>query len=398
MLDSASPLHQLLSGLRKAAGSQTLAHLTISKPRKRSSDVRNVYVKLVQLKRGLQLSFVYHHTQKTTTHNFPIEAGIQEAEQLLQNDFYLADLFTATADYHLVQMSSGKTKLRTMPPSLHRATGIQDHNEGKNRLIVPGKQGYLSMLGITTAEGIVRSDRQDKFRQINHYVEIIRGLLKNEQDRKRVSITDMGCGKGYLSFALYDFLTTSMGWEVEMQGIEIRGELVDTCNRIAADCGFRHLHFRQGSIVDTDLSTTDLLIALHACDTATDEAIFKGIEAKAQWILTAPCCHKEIRRQMRPSNILSSITRHGILLERQAEIVTDSIRALLMESAGYKTSVFDFIATEHTPKNLMIAGTRKGQEKGNAQQISLQKVEELKSLFGIRTQHLEQLLAGRKAS
>ena len=392
MAEQTHPLAGFLALLQAAAGHQELSRLTLSKSRRRSNDLRNVFVKLVTLKKGDQLSFVYRHTTRDITRNFDIDAGILETERLLKEDFLLADLFTASADYHLVQYPGGKAKMRRTPSTQPAAAGVQPHDQQKQRLLSPGNRPYLHLLGITTADGKVKNDRQDKYRQINHYVEIIRGQLKNDGSIKKIRVTDMGSGKGYLSFALYDFLTQTLGWEVEMEGIEMRPELVDTCNRIAAASGFSGLRFVQGNIVDATLPATDLLIALHACDTATDEAIFKGIQAGAQWILTAPCCHKQVRRQMHPDNILSAVTRHGILLERQAEIVTDSIRALLMEAAGYKTSVFDFIATEHTPKNVMIAGIKQTKPAAGHREDCFRKVNELKALFGIREQRLQQLL------
>jgi hypothetical protein len=134
-----------------------------------------------------------------------------------------------------------------------------------------------------------------------------------------------------------------------------------------------------------------MLIALHACDTATDDAIYKGIQANAKVIICAPCCHKQIRKQMAPQNELKNITKHGILLERQAEIVTDTIRSLILEAYGYKTKVFEFIATEHTPKNVLIVGT-KSEKNEAAKKESLDKVSGLKNLFNIKTHYLETLL------
>ena len=140
-------------------------------------------------------------------------------------------------------------------------------------------------------------------------------------------------------------------------------DLVDSCNEIAQACGFENLHFRTGSIDTAELPKVDMLIALHACDTATDQAIYRGITAGAQIILCAPCCHKQIRKQVHPDNALRAITGFGILEERQAEIVTDTIRALILRAFGYKTNVFEFISTEHTPKNLLISAIKTGIEK-----------------------------------
>ena len=201
----------------------------------------------------------------------------------------------------------------------------------------------------------------------------------------------MGCGKGYLTFALYDYLHNKIKTTATVYGIEMREDLVNKCNSIAESVGYDKLHFKKGTIQDAVLPSIDMLIALHACDTATDDAIYKGIQANAKVIICAPCCHKQIRRQMAPDNELKSITKHGILLERQAEMVTDAIRALLLEANGYKTKVFDFIATEHTPKNVMIVGTKTKDGKVNKAEW-LTKVAELKKLFNIEYHYLEKLL------
>jgi SAM-dependent methyltransferase len=246
-------------------------------------------------------------------------------------------------------------------------------------------------LGLVTAEGLVKKDMQDKYKQINRYVEIIEGIIKDIKLPDNFTVADMGSGKGYLTFALYDYLHNKLNKQATVTGIELRKELVDKCNGIAAKSGFTDLHFKEGSIEASSLPSVDMLIALHACDTATDEAIYKGIQADASVIICAPCCHKQIRKQMDPDNALQSITKHGILLERQAEMVTDAIRALILEAFGYKTKVFDFISTEHTPKNVLIVGTKRMNEK-NEKEKNLEKVTALKAMFNIEQHYLEKLM------
>jgi len=174
-------------------------------------------------------------------------------------------------------------------------------------------------------------------------------------------VADMGSGKGYLTFALYDYLTNSLGMNTEITGVEYRHDLVNLCNDISEKSAFTQLKFTQSTIEDFDPKNTNILIALHACDTATDDAIAKGIEAEADLIVVAPCCHKQIRREMEKSkaqNDLQFLTQHGIFMERQAEMVTDGIRALVLEYFGYSTKVFEFISDTHTPKNAMIIGMK----------------------------------------
>jgi len=204
-----------------------------------------------------------------------------------------------------------------------------------------------------------------------------------------LSVVDMGCGKGYLTFAAYDSLQRA-GRRCDVRGIETRPELVELCNRVARDNHFEQLRFEPGNIADIALEHADVLIALHACDTATDDAMAKGIAAGAKLILVSPCCHKELRPQLVPPPALAAALRHGIVLERHAEFVTDALRAALLEWAGYDTKVFEFIATEHTGKNLMIAATKRND--GARRESDAEQVRDLARLYGIRQQRLAQQL------
>ncbi len=166
---------------------------------------------------------------------------------------------------------------------------------------------------------------------------------------------------------------------------------MDACNEIAKKAEYDKLTFVKGSIEKTELSHIDILIALHACDTATDDAIYRGISANAQLIVVAPCCHKQIRKEFNVTNELSNVVKYGILKERQAEIITDSLRAMLMEAFGYKTKVFEFVSTEHTPKNLLIVGMKTTVTKKDKEQI-LSNVQKIKDIYGIDKHYLETLL------
>lgn len=249
-------------------------------------------------------------------------------------------------------------------------------------------------LGLTDAEGNVYKAAQDKWKQINHYIDILSSALAELPEGENIRVVDMGAGKGYLTFALYDYLTNVLKRQTEVQGVEYREDLVELCNRIAQDAQFDGLRFRQGTIQEFDASTSiDILIALHACDTATDDAIDKGIRAGASLIVVAPCCHKQVRRELAGSQVendLEFMTRHGIFMERHAEMLTDSIRALIMEYYGYKTKVLQFISDQHTPKNVMIIGQRVGVNKERQQEL-LTKLKSIKQYFGLTAHHLEKV-------
>jgi SAM-dependent methyltransferase len=267
---------------------------------------------------------------------------------------------------------------------------LYTHDKIKKRFIILENNVYLRELGISTAEAKVKKDMEDKFRQINKYIEIADGIVSSAALPAGFHIVDMGSGKGYLTFALYDYLSNVLKLSPEVTGVELRPELVESSNRIARLAGFDKLKFQAGSIETAELAQIDMLIALHACDTATDEAIFRGIRAEAKVIICAPCCHKQVRKQIDPENDLKSITKFGILEERQAEILTDGIRALVLEAYGYKTKVFEFISTEHTPKNVLIVGIKKGNEK--VDDSILAQIRNIKKIYNIQFHHLEKLL------
>jgi SAM-dependent methyltransferase len=268
-----------------------------------------------------------------------------------------------------------------------------EHDKEKKRLIKPTEKAYLVDLKITDEQGNVFKNAQDKYRQINHYVEILSSLIKDSAIENLHKVVDMGSGKGYLTFALYDYLHNTLGLKTQVQGVEYRQDMVDLCNQFAQNASFDGLSFTQGTILDYEQKDISMLIALHACDTATDDAIFKGLQSDAELIVVAPCCHKQIRREIeknKAQNELKFLTKYGIFLERQAEMVTDGIRALILEYFGYKTKVFEFISDAHTPKNVLVVGIKSGINPKRQEEI-LQEIAQTKAYFGIDYHHLERL-------
>lgn len=205
-----------------------------------------------------------------------------------------------------------------------------------------------------------------------------------------VHIADMGAGKGYLTFALHELLTQRLNLDVDIKGVEIRPELVQKINEIIKMSGLKGLEFVESTIDAYRPQQLDILIALHACDTATDDAIAKGVRAGAELIVCAPCCHKQIRQEMERSGKTDAITRYGIFMERQAVMVTDTIRALMMEYYGYKTQVMEFIEMENTPKNILLVG-RKTDKTPDRLMIS-KAIGDLKRQYGIEKHYLETVL------
>jgi SAM-dependent methyltransferase len=380
-----------LTALQESIRANTLVKLTLGNPASKTNDLKKILIKPVLFTRGDYLNCVYRHTTKDVTKNIPFNDGPAFVSKLLGSEFLSGHLFTTTKDIELI-FKKEETYLRITQPS-HTSAPSKEHNRSKKRPIVSQGTPYLPLLGVTNPDGSVKKGMEAKYRQINKFIEIVDPLIRSSSLKSvpAISVLDMGSGKGYLTFALYDYLTHTLNKNARVTGVELRKELVDFCNGIAQKVGYAGLTFTCGGIRDFASQPTDVLIALHACNTATDEAIFQGIKNQAALILCAPCCHKELRPQMActlPS--LQKVLQHGILLERQAELLTDGLRALLLEAHGYKTSVFEFIATEHTSKNIMIAAI-KNKQPPNKKAIQIQ-IDSLKNAFGIETQYLEKLL------
>ena len=383
---------QLLSQIENSLNDNSFVKLSLGNYKGTEEGLKNIYVKRVVIKKEEKLSFTYRYKTRDIVKNYSTAEALQHIGSTLDTGFNFAGLFTTTADWTWERDNKGKTTWKQLPAT-HNEAPSPEHDRTKVRLIAAQEKPYLQALNITGADGKVYNNAQDKYKQINHFVQIVSSLIKDLDVNELHKVADMGSGKGYLTFALYDYLSNVLKLDIRMTGVEFRKDMVALCNSIAQQTGFKGLNFTEGTIEQFDSTGTDILIALHACDTATDDAIWKGINAGAKLIMVAPCCHKQVRREMdahKAKNELAFLTKYGIFMERQAEMVTDGIRALILEYFGYSTKVFDFIADAHTPKNVMIVGVKREKATANQQEIK-DKLRETKSYFGIGYHHLERL-------
>jgi SAM-dependent methyltransferase len=387
-------INQFILSLSESILNNTFIKISLGNYKGSDEGLKNIYVKRILIKRIENLSFTYRYKTRDIVKNYAIEEGLKIIEEGIENGFKIATLFTNESDLIFEILDNQKVTIRKINPS-HKNIDISlEHDHSKKRLIESHNKKYLHKLKITDAEGNVYKNAQDKYKQINHYVEILSSLIKEIPKEKLKKVVDMGSGKGYLTFALYDYLTNVLKLNPSVIGVEFRPDMVELCNNIAQNTGFENLQFVEGTIEDYDSKDTNILIALHACDTATDDAIYKGITAQADLIVVAPCCHKQIRREIeknKASNELDFLTKYGIFLERQAEMVTDGIRAMILEYFGYKTKVFQFISDAHTPKNVLVVGI-KGKVNPKKQAEILKKIKTTKDYFGIDYHHLERLV------
>lgn len=388
---------QFISSLSESILQNTFIKISLGNYKGSEPELKNIYVKRILIKRIENLSFTYRYKTRDIVKNFTIDEGINLIQEAIENGFRIATLFTNEFDLILEQLNNQKVTIKKINPTSKKTNISLDHDHAKKRLIESQGKGYLHELKITDTEGNVYKNAQDKYKQINHYVDILSSLIKEIPAENLKKVVDMGSGKGYLTFALYDYLTNVLKLETVVTGVEFRPDMVELCNNIAQKTGFKNLDFTEGTIENYDSTDTNILIALHACDTATDDAIYKGITAQADLIVVAPCCHKQIRREIeknKAKNELDFLTKYGIFLERQAEMVTDGIRAMILEYFGYKTKVFQFISDAHTPKNVLVVGI-KGKTNPKKQAEILEKLKATKAYFGIDYHHLEKLLSLR---
>jgi len=385
-------LTTFVNEIQKAIAESTFVKLALGNYKGNEGGLKQLYVKPVLIKNKQMLAFNYRYQTRDIFKNFGIEEGLEMIKSYLFNDFHIATLFSANEEMILEKSAKDSFRLRTKQLQEKRDVDLS-HNKEKKRLILAKDNLYLHKLGLTDENGAVFKNAQDKYKQINQYIEILSSLIKEFPLGTIRNVVDMGSGKGYLTFALYDYLLNHRQ-KAHVVGVEFRKDLVDLCNKIAENARFEQLSFVEGTIESYNTQEINLLIALHACDTATDDAIYKGIKANANLIVVAPCCHKQIRREIekgKAKNELNFLTKHGIFLERQAEMVTDGLRALILEYFGYKTKVFEFVSGVHTPKNVLVVGIKSKEQGEKRKEEILQKISETKKYFGIGYHHLERL-------
>ncbi|MBJ6986542.1 MULTISPECIES: SAM-dependent methyltransferase [unclassified Devosia] len=387
-MSASDRIAEFVAAVRDTFADGTLLKLKLAGYHGASTDLKSVEARKVVIKAGERLSLVYRYKTRDITKNLALAEAEAFLSAGLANDYRSAKLETVAFDLSFErQKDEVRLKRRDVKG---REAAPATHDRAKNRPLADTSSVWLKELGITGADGKVLSASQDKFRQINKMVEIFAPLIQ-QIGATEPTIMDMGAGKGYLDFALADYFKRE-SLKAKIVGVEMRPALVESGNALAAKSGFASLSFASGMILDFDTSGADAIIALHACDTATDDAIFKGITSGASLIAVAPCCHKQIRRSMEQGQAderLDFLLRHGTFLEKQAEMVTDGLRALILEVHGYRTKVFEFISDAHTPKNNLIVA-QKGQ--AMSREAALDRIASVKAMFGIEKHYLEGLM------
>lgn len=397
-LQTQTAQQQFYSLLEDGLKNQSWVKLLLSKYRGAEADLQRLTVRPITLRNEAALSFIYSYKTRDITKNLSPEAGLTAIQQLLSSDFKSAHLFSTTAESQLEFTKKGKASLHTR--ALAQSTAAPSEHDREKKRFVDINRTYLTALGITDQQHQVIPAMSRKWKQINKFIEVFSQALSSTGLAldKPLNVVDFGSGKGYLTFALHDYLQHTLHNPAQVTGVELREPLVTFCNVTASTLENSGLHFVCGDVKTHAPKQTDVMIALHACDTATDYAIHYGIRANASIIMCSPCCHKQIRPQLHSPDLLKPMLQYGVHLGQQAEMVTDSLRALLLEAHGYSTKVFEFISLEHTDKNKMILAVKRAYPEVNpttnatANQAVLAQIDAIKVFYGIKEHCLESLL------
>ena len=345
-----------------------LYQMTAGGPRKKDGDVR-LRVRPVMLRDRLLFQLESFRGNQVFHRNLTEEeAG--EAVLEAMADFRQLSVKTRRFEAEAMVSKKGKVTVRRRESAPAPLGKVPDalrmaHNRKKKYILEEGKPvPFLIDLGVQTEDGRTVKSRYDKFRQINRFLEFIADIMPILPKDRCVRIIDFGCGKSYLTFAMYYYLHELCGLDIRVTGLDLKADVIRRCSALAEKYGYRKLDFLQGDIADFEgTDSVDMVVTLHACDTATDFALYKAVKWNAAVILSVPCCQHEVNRQIR-NEVLEPALKYGLIRERLSALVTDSVRAGLLEEQGYETQILEFIDMEHTPKNILIrAVKRKDEEK-----------------------------------
>lgn len=314
--------------------------------------------------------------------NMDKEDAIVYMSSLLDGTFRQMELTSQTGSLRVLVSRRGTVtvKIKKDPVKMTAKPVDLSHNRQKRHILKEGiPVPFLEDLGVLTPEGNVVHAKYNKYKQINRFLEFIEDVLPSLPKNREITIIDFGCGKSYLTFAMYYYLNELMGYPIRIIGLDLKQDVINRCNRLSCQYGFENLHFYHGDIATYEgISKVDMVVTLHACDTATDFALAKAVKWGASIILSVPCCQHELNMQM-DNLLLEPIYKYGLIKERMAALYTDAIRAELLEGQGYRTQILEFIDMEHTPKNILIRAVRQGEKKDNLRELN-----EIMSFLSVR--------------
>ena len=348
----------------------TLIEAILSNPRKRD-DIFKCKVRPVMIKKRLHFQIEEWKGNQVFHQNLEQEDTLSHLFSLLTNQFRQAQITTLSEDISILISKKGTVTVKSKKRTSKAPSLPFNHNRTKKYILEEGRPvPFLVDLGVMTPEGTVTHSRYDKYRQINRFLEFVEDILPKLDKNRELTILDFGCGKSYLTFALYYYLKLLKGYRIKIIGLDLKEDVIRHCNHLAATYGYDTLHFLKGDIADyTGVNQVDMVVTLHACDTATDYALAKAVNWNAKVILSVPCCQHELNRQIE-NTILQPVLKYGIIRERMSALFTDAIRAEHLEACGYRTQLLEFIDMEHTPKNILIRAVYQGSPSPNKESLT----------------------------
>ncbi len=347
------------NGLEKLVEEQ-LIKVIFSNPKKKTYDYKKSVLQKIE-DEGMDYQ-IESFTEEQAFHKNIVEAALEESLESLIEAYKQAQIWTEQGTYHMQISKKGKLLIK----KTGEGTPVKAvrHNKEKQHLLQDGvKVDFMVHLGIMDQTGKVRHKWYDKFKQINRYLEFIEDSLPH-LETENPTIIDFGCGKSYLTFALYYYLVKVKGWNVTIIGLDLKEKVIADLNILKDQLGYEGLEFRVGDIAMFDYDRPiDMVISLHACNLATDYALEKAVKWNAKVILAVPCCHKEIHRQIQiKGTVMEPVLSYGLIEERMSALMTDGLRGELLKAVGYEVQIMEFIDMSHTPKNIMIRAYRSIEE------------------------------------
>ena len=361
----------------------------ISNLRKKDEDgFTKVIIKPVLIKDDMKLQFTYEYKNKVIHKNLELDESIKEIVRLLDEEFKQGMIFTKKADYQILINKKGKVNILKKKPTKEDLD--LSHNRKKSYIIQEGEHvDFLVRLGVMTEKGKVVAKKYDKFRQINRFLEMVADVIPKMNSENTLNIIDFGCGKSYLTFALYYYLVNVLNLDINIIGLDLKEDVILFCNKVANDLNYNKLKFIHGDIKDYEgIDKVDMVVTLHACDTATDAALVKAINWGAETILSVPCCQHEFYNKIE-NKILEPMLSHGIIKEKLSSLVTDSLRANILEILGYNVQLLEFIDMEHTPKNILIRAIRTNDKN---KEEAIDKYKKFKEFWNLKDLYIEKEL------
>lgn len=355
---------------------EQLGQIILSNSR-RKEEVSKVRVRPLLLQEKLVFQVEEFRGKQAFHQNLMKDEAYEYLQNAMSDTFRQMELASAKGSAQILVSKNGKmtVKVKKNRPvkgqaKIQAPSTLLDHNRKKKYVLEEGKPiPFLQDLGVMTADGRIVHSRYDKFRQINRFLEFVQDILPKLPKGREINIIDFGCGKSYLTFAMYYYLKELNGFDIRVIGLDLKQDVIDHCNQLARKYGFEKLAFYHGDIASYEgVDQVDMVVTLHACDTATDYALAKAVRWNASVILSVPCCQHELNRQMK-NDMLEPVLQYGLLKERMAALYTDGIRAEILENHGYRTQILEFIDMEHTPKNVLIRAVKEGKGKKNGKKM-----------------------------